>query len=243
MLRITRTVALSTLALGASLSGCAENESSLFVEGVLNLSASDCVARPDAQAEFLAQGVLDTAFANGYVAAVQVGNQVTEQGNREKIRTETSRMHLEGATGTVFGVDQSEHSFDAIATGFVHPATGTDPGISAMFVQLINDEVLGQLGGEGQIVVRFRVFGTTLGGQEIESGDYDFPIFLCNGCLIDYPLEADDVAVAGYQCAISAEVTQEARICFRGQDQHFPCSACAAVSGICTDPTQNPWYN
>ena len=161
MLRITRTALLMTLSLGASLSGCADNESMLFIEGVLSLPSSDCVARPDAQAEFLSLGVLDQEFAGGYVAAVQVGNQLTQQGNREKTRTETSRMHLEGATGTVFDVNQGEHAFDAIATGFVHPASGTEPGLSAMFVQLVNSDVLASLGDEGQIVVRFRVFGTT----------------------------------------------------------------------------------
>jgi hypothetical protein len=242
MLRITRTVALSTLALGASLSGCADNESSLFVEGMLSLPASDCVARPDAEAEFLSQGVMDLEFTNSYVAAVQVGNQITEQGNREKLRTETSRMHLEGATGTVFDVDQSEHSFDAIATGFVHPASGTTPGVTAMFVQLVNDEVSDELSGEGQIVVRFRVFGTTLGWEEVESGEYDFPISVCRGCLIEYPLAADNPALTGYQCELSAETTEEARICFRGQDQLFPCTECAAVPGICTDPSMNPWF-
>jgi hypothetical protein len=242
MLRITRTVALSTLALGASLSGCADNESSLFIEGVLSLPSSDCVARPDAEAEFLPQGVLDLEFASRYAAAVQVGNQMTEQGNREKLRTETSRLHLEGVTGTVFDVDQSEHAFDALATGFVHPAAGTTPGVSAMFVQLVNDETIAALSGEGQIVVRFRVFGTTLGGQEIESGDFDYPISVCRGCLIQYPVEADDVATAGYQCSLSAESEQGSRICFRGQDQPFPCTECAAVPGICQDPTQNPWY-
>jgi hypothetical protein len=236
MLRITRTVALSTLALGASLSGCADNESSLFVEGVLSLPSSDCVARPDAQAEFLSQGVLDLTFANRYVAAVQVGNQITEQGNREKLRTETSRMHLEGATGTVFDVDQTEHAFDSIATGFVHPAAGTSPGVSAVFVQLVNDTVSAALSGEGQIVVRFRVFGTTLGGQEIESGEFDFPIYVCRGCLIQFPLEADDVMTDGYQCAVSAETTQEQRICFIGQDQLFPCTECAGALDICRDP-------
>ena len=42
MFRITRTALLTTLAFGASLSGCAENESSLFIEGVLAIAATDC---------------------------------------------------------------------------------------------------------------------------------------------------------------------------------------------------------
>jgi hypothetical protein len=246
MLRIKTTALLTTLSLGAGLSGCADNESSLFIEGVLSLESSDCVARPDAQAEFISQGVLDRAFTDSYIAAIQVGNQLTQQGNREKLRTETSRMHIEGATGTVYDVAQGAHAFEAIATGFVHPAAGTDPGLAGIFVQLVNGDVLGDVAGagDGQIVVRFRVFGTTLGGQEIESGDFDFPIFLCNGCLVSYPIEArDTMAPPGvYLCGASADTTQDTKICSYGQDQAFSCTACAAYDPICQDPTQNPWY-
>ncbi|HEX6275689.1 MAG TPA: hypothetical protein VFZ53_21760 [Polyangiaceae bacterium] len=245
MLRFT-TALLTTLSLAAGLSGCAENESSLFIEGVLSLPASDCVARPDAEAEFIPQGVLDVHFAEGYVAAVQVGNQLTQQGNREKLRTETSRLHLEGATGTVFDVDGGEHEFEAIATGFAHPAAGTEAGLAAMFVNLINGETMDAVAaaGPGDIVVRFRVFGTTLGGKEIESGDYDYPIFLCDGCLVNYPADALQSGLAPgepYLCGAAADSGQEEKICFYGQDQRFSCSACATVDPICRDPTLNPW--
>jgi hypothetical protein len=91
MLRTTSAALLTTLLIGTTLHGCAENESSLFIQGVLAIGSSDCVGRPDAEAEMLSQGVLDTAFAEGYVAVIQVGNQLTQQGNREKLRTETSK--------------------------------------------------------------------------------------------------------------------------------------------------------
>ena len=248
MLRISRTVLLTSLALGAA-SSCADNESSLFIEGVLSLPSSDCVARPDAEAEFLSQGVLDVRFAEGYVAAVQVGNQLTQQGNREKTRTETSRLRLEGVSGTVFDVAGGGHDFEAIATGFVHPASGTEPGLAAMFVNLVSTDMLDDLAaaGEGTIVVRFHIFGTTLGGQEIESGDYDYPIFLCDGCLIDYPVEARDTVNTQpgdpYRCGASAEAEADTtKVCFYGQDQRFSCTACAAYDPVCQDPAQNPWY-
>ena len=246
MLRITRTALLSTFLLAASLSGCADNESTLFIEGVLALPSSDCVARPDADAEFISRGVLDVYFAAGYVAAVQVGNQLTQQGNREKLRTETSRIHLEGAKGTVFDVNGGEHEFEAIATGFVHPAAGTEPGLSAIFVNLVNTETMGALQGtgSGDMAVRFRIFGTTLGGQDIESGEYDYPITVCNGCLVDYPAEALDPASPPntYLCGASGDSAQGEKICFYGQDQRFSCSDCAGVDPACRDPTQNPYY-
>jgi hypothetical protein len=244
MLRITTTALLTTLSLTASLTGCVDNESSLFIEGVLSLSASDCLAQPDSDAEFTPQGVLDVYFSEGYVAAVQVGNQLTQQGNREKTRTETSRLRLEGAIGTVFDVNGGEHPFEAIATGFAHPASGTEPGLAAIFVNLVNSEMIAALRdteGYGMIVVRFRVYGTTLGGKEIESGDFDYPIYVCNGCLVDYPPEADDTAVTGYQCGASADAGSEDTICYYGQDQRFSCTACASVDDACRNPDDNPW--
>ncbi len=246
-MRITRTALSVTLALAFSASGCADNESSLFIEGVLSLPSTDCVARPDAEALFLSQGVLDYGFADGYVAAVQVGNQLTQQGNRDKLRTETSRIHLQGARGTAYDVSGGGTDFEAIATGFVHPAAGTEPGLSAMFVNLVSPDALTAIaaGGEGTIVVRFRVYGTTLGGKEIESGDYDYPIFVCNGCLVDYPISAlDPTAMPGtYLCGATAETTVEEKVCYYGQDQRFPCTACVAIEQFCRDPLLNPWYN
>ena len=73
------------------------------------------MGRLDAEAEMLSQGVLDTEFAEGYVAVIQVGNQLTQQGNREKLRTETSRLRIEGVSGTIFDVEGGEHDFEAIA--------------------------------------------------------------------------------------------------------------------------------
>jgi hypothetical protein len=250
MLRINGKALLITLALGLGASGCADNESSLFVEGILDISSSDCVARPDASATFLSIGVLDVGLADGYIAAVQVGNQVTQQGNRDKLRTETSRIHLEGATGSVFTVDGQELDFEVIGTGFVHPASGTDPGLAAMFVNIVTSQQIQTLrdagpAAWGQMVVRFRVYGTTLGGKEIESGDYDFPISVCNGCLIEYPPSANS-APAGmpYECGGGDdENTEEANVCFLGQDQRISCTECSAVLDICRFEAQNPWYN
>jgi hypothetical protein len=244
MLRINGSAVLFTLALGLGASGCADNESSLFIEGVLNTTSSDCLAQPDSSAEFISLGVLDVAFAESYVAAVQVGNQITQQGNREKLRTETSRIHLEGATVTVFDVTGGVHPFEAIGTGFVHPASGTDPGLAAMFVTLVNPDSINAIAaaGEGQMVVRFRVFGTTLGGKEIESGDYDYPIFICNGCLIDFPVAANTAVAPNYECGGDPEDSEAVKVCYYGQDQRFPCTACS-FEPICFNPRDNPWYN
>jgi hypothetical protein len=195
----------------------------------------------------LPAGVLDRTLANGYQAALLVGSHLTEQGSREKIRTETSRLQIQGAHVTIYSTEGTAIPVpDAAATGLVHPASGTDPGLAAVFAQLIRPSDFGALGPAGQAIVRIRVFGTTLGGQEVESGDYDFPIQVCDGCLISYPTESADPASppGAYLCDPAPDAQEEAEVvCNPGQDEPISCSLCAAFNDACRDPLLNPSNN
>src|SRR5262249_20286356 len=148
---------------------------------------------------------LDTSLRDSYTAALVVGNQLTERGSRNQLRTETSRVRLEGADIVLETAGGGQvASFSTIGTGFVHPASGTDPSYGGMYADLIPANLAI---GEGDYVARIKVFGTTLGGQDIESGELRFPISVCYGCLIRYPSAALDTSVAGgapYLCATSS---------------------------------------
>lgn len=254
---LRNTAAAGLFALGAALSSsaCVDNDSSLFVMGVFNLSSTQCLADPSDNAVLLPQGVLDRAFARSYRAALLVGSHLTERGSREKLRTETSRLQIEGAHVQVFGTTGGSVSFDTPATGLANPASGTDPGVSVVFAQFIRPEDMGDpdnpddygvLGPPGQIIVRVRIFGTTLGGQEIESGAYDFPILVCRGCLVTYPPDAavpNTTPNSPYLCSADVDTAQESTICYLGQDDAIPCTYCASYDDICRDPNQNPWIN
>lgn len=252
---LRNTTAAGLLALGAALSSsaCVDNDSSLFVVGVFNLSSTQCLAEPDSNAVMMPQGVLDRAFTRSYRAALLVGSHLTERGSREKLRTETSRLQIEGAHIQIFGTTGDTVSFDSPATGLTNPASGTDPSLSAVFAQFIrpqdmgnpaNPDDYGVIGAPGQIIVRVSIFGTTLGGQQIESGEYDFPILVCDGCLVTYPADAADTDAdpnGPYLCSSSVDSAQESTICTLGQDDLIPCTYCAAYSDICRDPSQNVW--
>jgi hypothetical protein len=241
----SKTMTVGALLASASLCtvGCAENESSLFVIGVYALSRTQCIADPSASAVLLPAGTLDRTLANGYNAALLVGSHLTERGSRENLRTETSRLSIEGAHITLYSTTGAEIPLpDVAATGLVNPAAGTTPGLATVFAQLIRPADLGALGPAGQAIVRIRIFGTTLGGQEIESGDYDFPIQVCDGCLISYPSEAADPTAPGntYLCSYAADTESTTdQICSLGQDDVVPCTECAAFNGVCRDPALN----
>jgi hypothetical protein len=209
---------------------CAENNSSMFVVGVLVLDKSTCVAKPDSTSTILAGGVMDVAFTQSYTAFVLVGNQLTERGSREQVRTETSRVALRGAEVTLTTLDgKTLGHYSTVGTG---SALGS------------NEALL----DAGAVVAKIRVFGDTLGNTAVTSSELDFPIRICNGCLVTYPTSAADPLVpvgSPYKCTTSASGTDtsaENPPCVIGQDETIPCTACSAALELCRDPAQNPSY-
>jgi hypothetical protein len=173
-----------------------------------------------------------------------VGNQLTERGSRNQLRTETSRVRLEGADVTLETSTGGEvSSFSTLGTGFVNPASGTDPSYGGMFAELIPPTI--SL-GDGEYVARIKAYGTTLGGQDIESGELRFPIEVCYGCLINYPGSALDknlAADSAYLCALSTadavggDDSLGTAGCNLGQDFPVSCVSCSATNDICRDPS------
>ncbi len=241
---IAKKMTLGLLLAGTGLLGssCADNDSTLFIYGVIDINRSQCVASADAGSVLLASGVMDRLFHNGYEAAILVGSHLTERGSREKLRTETSRLNINGAQITLYGTNGATINVDSAATGLVNPASGTDPGLAAVFARLVRPEDMDYLGPEGQIIARIKILGTTLGGQEIESGEFDYPITLCNGCLVSYPAESLDAS--GDVCVGGDSMTgQMQTVCSLGQDAPVDCSMCAAYNDACKYWEQNPYYS
>ncbi len=228
-------VAATLAAAGIASQGCADNESGLYVQAVLKLDAPQCVAKADASSTVLLGGVLDLAFTNTYQAALLVGNQLTRRGSRDQLRTETSRITLRGAEVQVLNDAQELLTeFTVPGTGFVDPGGGDEPGYGVMSVQLLPPTLA--LTAGTRVTTEVRVFGDTLGGDEITSASLTFPITICNGCLISYPLEADDPAVAGYQCTVGDSGSSIDTPCRYGQDEYVDCRLCAGTLAICQAP-------
>jgi hypothetical protein len=234
------TAALAASTALAALPGCAENDSLMFVVGVMALDPPECLATPDRGAKLLARGVLDRAFTSGYTGALLVGNQITQRGSREQLRTETSRVALRGAEIRIETPQGSQLSeFSTVGTGFVDPAAGADASYAAMFVDMIPSSVSPSL-SDGRVVVKVRVFGDTLGGEEVTSAELSFPIDICTGCLVTYPAEAADPTSPTYMCSLGGQAVEGlARPCRIGQDSSIPCTVCVS-NPICRDPSLNP---
>lgn len=241
--------ALAVAVSGSLAGGCADNESMMFIVGVVDVSGSDCILQPSLEGPFVGLGRLDTAIRDTYIAAIVVGNQLTERGSRNQLRTETSRVRLEGAEVTLETPDGATLAeFSTLGSGFVNPAAGADATYGGFFTNIVPP---GAALADGQYVAVIKVFGTTLGGQEIESAELRFPIDVCYGCLIEYPGGALDRNVASgdpYLCATSAadavggEGAEVGSTCYAGQDAGVSCIVCAASNDVCRDPSLNPYF-
>ena len=220
---LRRTV-LSIAALGAATGGCADNDSALFIRSVIKLEPGDCVASAQPEATSLAFGVYDIGLAEtgSYFAFLLVGNQLSRQGDRDKVRTETSRISLRGADVEVRTVEGATiTTFATDGAGFADVGTATEPGYGIMPAEL---RPRSAAEGLDRVNVSVRVVGETLGGTEIRSSELIFPINICRGCTVSFPADAIDTVLGMGTCSGEPAIPPA---CLEGQDALTDCRSCA----------------
>lgn len=214
--------------------GCQENESMVVVRGVMKLEAGTCEATADESATLLMNGVVDTVFNSPYRVSLLVGNQLASKGQKSRARTETSNVILEGAEVEVKKDDGDliGEAFTSPGIGYIPVGSGEGTGYGVMNIVAIPLDRFGILRkiGSGYVIAEVKVFGKTLGGQEVESGVYKFPITFCKGCLIQFPSNL----MTENGCEASQE--EENVPCMLGQDDPIKCSICAAAYDECKTP-------
>jgi hypothetical protein len=228
-------VACGTLAAVASV-GCADPETSIFIQHNLKIESPACVARSDPEATSLGSGLLDVAFNLEYTASLLVGNQLTPRGEKPKLRPETMRVQLRGAEVMLTDLQGNviEDSFSVPGTGFIDPSAGENPGYGVTFAELIpatvGDRLRRQLepvgrGASRTVIAEVRVFGDTLGGAEVESGPFIYPITVCYGCSVFFPLDALQATNNQQLCTNVGDFSGEFA-CRMGQDEGTDCRLC-----------------
>jgi hypothetical protein len=253
MNRLFRSLTVGVLAAAGSAvltPGCADNNSSLFITAVLYDKAPTCTVLPDPTAVVLGTGVIDLAFTKSYEASLLVGNQLTSRGSKETLRTETSRVTLRGAEINITdSTDHTLYKFSVNGTGFVDVSRGEDSGFGIFDAELIpaqiGEQLLGRLNTlkqqtgstsiqtSDEVIAQVRVFGNTLGNTDITSSVLSFPIKYCEGCLIDFPLEAIGTDKLGRDVCANALTDQPQPGCRVGQDDPIDCRSCAATNPLC----------
>jgi len=239
--------ALSLLAIGlavsAALPACAENDQSIFVRAVLapsqNRQNGTCTYTDDPQQPQLLAGSADLGVRDNYLGILLVGNQMIPRGDPSNSRAESNRVHIEGGVVRVTDPNGvSIREFTSSAAGFADPQNNNTPDYGLIALTLIDaptrDILLQGLTSRGltkSVVVHVKVFGKSLGGTDIESDEFVFPLRVCNGCLVSFPAgTSDDTRPIDQRpnCLLTPAASGGTTTfpCFAGQDEVTPCNLC-----------------
>lgn len=216
--------------------GCAENNSSMFIKGAMVVPTDSCTVKADSSATTQFRGLLDTALASEHHGVLLVGNQLVRRGNAATIRTETSRITLFSADVVVLDSGGSTLSeFSVPVSGFVDPGSTSEPGFGAASVVMVDaaaaTAALGGGTGPVEVVANVILHGRTLGGTDVDTGEWQYPIDICNGCSVFFPADADDPSRLGVDCDVRGDAPLN---CHMGIDDPVDCRTCAGVAAICT---------
>jgi hypothetical protein len=243
-----RTLGRSAVICGAALLastgavGCADNESEIYIRNVVAPDDS-CIYTPAEDGVGFLSGLLDGAVRYEYTAVLLIGNQTVARGDTDSLRTETSSVSIYeydvrvlNAEGAVF----EGAAFTAPTAGYVGAKVGDEDGFglaSAVLIDGATGQALGQAAAISpqQAVAEVVVRGRTLGGNEVESRPFTFPISICSGCLVGFPI---GVGTETHACGGSPEELLEGSGCTPGQDGDlYSCDLCRdAVPGVCNPP-------
>jgi hypothetical protein len=229
------------LFLGVAAIGCTEERTSFFIEANVKIDPPECIARAEGSVTRLLGGALDVGLTLEYEATLLVGSQLAPRGDKTNLRSETmittitgAEVHLYTETGAP---DPETPEFTVPATGVILPSGSADPGYGVVVATLIPENA--GLGLAEEItswrerktrVAVVSVFGTTIGGLDIESADFTYVISVCEGCLVDFPIDA--VSTTDRSCLGQATDSQ-VEPCRFGQDQVVDCRICALENPFC----------
>jgi hypothetical protein len=249
------------LAIGAgfatTIPSCADNNSSIFIRQMQAAIAPECTVDNDPSALFVSSGLLDVGVGTTYIAKPLVGNQLLSRGDARQAKAEPNRVVIQGAEVRLLtpGGNERIAPFTTIASGTVDPTTSAEPAYGVTSIELVPASIGLQLrrelaqGGLGAVVsinAEIKVFGKTLGGTDVETGPFVFPLQICFGCTVTVPNDAVDPALGGPNCkkpAASSGGAQGRTTCNIGQDYATDCRICQGAIPLCTPCAGDPDCN
>lgn len=210
---------------------CVENRESIFVQGVMApptpQTGQACSYAPQGSSSVLFNGTLDVVFSDSYTPVFLVGNQMVAKGSSAQVRAESSRVQLMGGIVRLTDTAGAQlANFTALGSGYADAASGNTPGYGAISLTVVDPATIENVlrpavknGSQKRLIAYVKVYGQTLGGLRVEAGEYQFPIDVCAGCLVTFPIDAPT-------CVASGTSAQLVSPCIFGQDQPIDCRLC-----------------
>ena len=254
----------STCIGGIFLPACAHDDSTLYIQQVVfpptPTNQLGCIyLSPNTTTPGEFSGEFDVQLASSYSPVVIVGNQLVTRGDSTQARTETNRVQLRGAVVRVTDSQGNQIStFTSLTEGTVDPSQGNTPGIAQAAITIIDPATAGALrsiltnrSARKTVLTYFKVFGQTLGGTYVESGEFQHVVNVCAGCLVTFPSDAINTTIATKDQPVNCELgfptgtqingTSVALPCEMGQDQPIDCRICHGIPAC--DPRISTWCN
>ena len=222
-----------------ALAGCAPGNPGLVIANVI---APDDQCIYSAMNAYIAVGKLDVSAPSefttpgayeGYFVSLALSNQMISLANTgaagfpiqaepNQVTVDSVEVELRDIGGNPLALGDLPNPYLLPAgSSLVPPGDGMSPGIGQVGFFAIPPAYVGVLGESGTIIVSMRAIGASAGGAELVTAEYNFPLDLCNGCLI-------------LGCLRDSEGEPVCRpACFPGQDRaHISCdAACGGPSG------------
>ncbi|MEZ4364948.1 MAG: hypothetical protein R2939_01510 [Kofleriaceae bacterium] len=216
---IARSLSCATL-LATLAVGCADNDQTLVVLQAQAEDASTCVPAPSEGAAGITFGVVDVR-ADGYVMTPLLKNYADSTGSLEaqrRVLVEGARVSISFADDELFTAAELTQldeagllSFETRQTAPVDP----DGGLLTLGVRVIPEELLRAIGtkllpGDDTVVLTNTTFFGQMGGGDITSTTFPFPVTACADCLINdlgaCPLPAGTTPAPGSACVAGQNV-------------------------------------
>jgi hypothetical protein len=232
------TLVAGVTTLGAAVAACVHDDSTVFVSQMLApqlvSAGSVCLYTADPTQPHITSGILDAALRGSYVGEFLLANQVVPRGDPTQPSTETSFVKIKGAVVTINDSQGNQlTTYTKPVSVTIPPSSGTTPGYSATSLEIIDEATVAKLGvtpGAVVPVVTFaRFFGETLGGDSVESDNFEFPVDICYACLIGYSSQDINPGFAVPNCVGNSSGSAPATTslpCVLGQDFGIDCADC-----------------
>jgi hypothetical protein len=223
-------------------SACAQDSSSFFLQGVLappsGSSMNGCTFTSDPTQASLLGGVLDVEaaheFSDTYEAVFLAGNQLIPTANPAQLMTETNDIVIQGAIVKITDTGTPATTmayYTTLGAGFAYASNGTTPGYGPVEFTIVDPATVEKLRNslgwlERETIVTYvQAFGQTLGGDNVQSNTFEYPITVCRGCLIEY--FTNNFFPPNPNCFLPPTSNVSGpTVCFFGQDEPVPCYLC-----------------
>ena len=225
--------------------GCADNNQSFYV--VANGQPDNsCLVSAQEGGPTRSSGVLDLLVGTSYnlypLLKNVMSSSLTMHGfNEADGRLEAHNVYVKKAIVDL-SYDPNIMLSDSTAKHREITISGTVgvSGIAAITVELIDAQLVARLNSKipqrseteprpgGGIVADVQIEGVMGDGTAISSNVFSFPLRVCRGCLLDYPLDADNPATTELDCSMQGEV-EPVVPCRMGQDEPVDCRLCKRI--------------